>query len=432
MLVMNIVDKIQQSKLKICFYFPYHEVSGVPVLFFRMANQLAVSNNLIKIYVIDYEDGSIAKNLIINCNITLLPFVDGVTISPPVDSVLVMQSILPYSMRNELKILPNTKLFFWNLHPDCLIPTLIPLPYLRDIQNRNFDVYRLLANSVYSSLFKNIRKFVEKAIAKKSLFFMDQSNVDKTAKYLNLNISKIDFLPVPALESTIIKSNNLKNKEEINFTWVGRLCDFKSHILIYTIKKLSMLAFNEKIKIKYSIIGDGLFKSEIQKLAVKNEWFTVEMLGSMHPDNLDSYLLNNTDVLTGMGTSSLEGAKLGIPTILLDISYFPIQGDYKFRWLHHSINFDLAHDINQNDFAEGNSSLNEILYDLLNNYKETSIKSLEYFSQNHEMKGVLENFISKINECEMKFSDINPSLLNKSVVRKIYDKMRGIKRIYDN
>ncbi len=429
---MNIVDKIQQSKLKICFYFPYHEVSGVPVLFFRMANQLAVSNNLIKIYVIDYEDGSIAKNLIINCNITLLPFVDGVTISPPVDSVLVMQSILPYSMRNELKILPNTKLFFWNLHPDCLIPTLIPLPYLRDIQNRNFDVYRLLANSVYSSLFKNIRKFVEKAIAKKSLFFMDQSNVDKTAKYLNLNISKIDFLPVPALESTIIKSNNLKNKEEINFTWVGRLCDFKSHILIYTIKKLSMLAFNEKIKIKYSIIGDGLFKSEIQKLAVKNEWFTVEMLGSMHPDNLDSYLLNNTDVLTGMGTSSLEGAKLGIPTILLDISYFPIQGDYKFRWLHHSINFDLAHDINQNDFAEGNSSLNEILYDLLNNYKETSIKSLEYFSQNHEMKGVLENFISKINECEMKFSDINPSLLNKSVVRKIYDKMRGIKRIYDN
>jgi hypothetical protein len=171
---MNIVDKIQQSKLKICFYFPYHEVSGVPVLFFRMANQLAVSNNLIKIYVIDYEDGSIAKNLIINCNITLLPFVDGVTISPPVDSVLVMQSILPYSMRNELKILPNTKLFFWNLHPDCLIPTLIPLPYLRDIQNRNFDVYRLLANSVYSSLFKNIRKFVEKAIAKNSLFFMDQ------------------------------------------------------------------------------------------------------------------------------------------------------------------------------------------------------------------------------------------------------------------
>lgn len=429
---MNIMDRVQEAELKICFYFPYREVSGVPVLFFRMANELAILNSGIKIYVIDYIDGLIARNLSENCNISLLPFGDGKSVSPPEDSILVMQSILPYSIRDELKILPNTKLFFWNLHPDCLIPSLIPLPYLRNIQNRNFNVYRLLANSIYSPLLNNMRMFVEKAVEKKSLFFMDQSNVDKTGKYLGLNLTNIDFLPVPALESTIIKSHHLKSKGEINFTWVGRLCDFKSHILIYTIKKLGKLAFEKKIKMKYSVIGDGPFKREIQKLNVKNEWFSVEMLGSMHPENLDNYLLNNTDVLTGMGTSCLEGAKLGIPTILLDISYFPIQGDYKFRWLHHSINFDLAHDISQNDFAEGNSSLKDIIYDLLNNYKETSIKSLEYFRQNHEMKRVLENFICKINECDMKFSDINPSLLNKSVLRKIYDQLRGIKRNYFN
>lgn len=429
---MNIMDSVQYTELKICFYFPYREVSGVPVLFFRMANELAVLNNKIKIYVIDYIDGSISSNLIDNSNIILLPFFDGKSISPPEDSILVMQSILPYSIRDELKILPNTKVFFWNLHPDCLIPSLIPLPYFRNIQNRNFNVYRFLANSIYSSLLSNMRMFVEKAVEKKSLFFMDQSNVDKTCKYLSLNLPNIDFLPVPALESKIIKSHDLKSKEEINFTWVGRLCDFKSHILIYTIKKLGKVAFDKKIKLKYSIIGDGPFKSEIQKLCVKNEWFDVEMLGSIHPENLDSYLLNNTDVLTGMGTSCLEGAKLGIPTILLDISYFPIQGDYKFRWLHNSINFDLAHDINKNDFAEGNSSLNDILNDLVNNYKEISIKSLEYFRQNHEMKGVLENFICKIKECELKFCDIDPSLLNKSILRKIYDKMRGINKIYLN
>lgn len=430
MLAMNIMDRAQEQELKICFYFPYHEVSGVPVLFFRMANELAVLNNLIKVYVIDYIDGAISKNLIDNSNIILLPFVDGKTVSPPEDSVLVMQSILPYSMREELKILPNTKLFYWNLHPDCLIPSLIPLPYLRNLQNRNFNIYCSLANTIYSPLINNIRRFIEKAIAKKSLFFMDQPNIDKTSKYLSLNISEVNFLPVPALGSKKIKTNNLKNNEVINITWVGRLCDFKSHILIYTIRKLSKLAFDEKIKLKYSIIGDGPFRDEIQKLKVNNEWFTIEMVGSLLPEFLDSYLLNNTNVLTAMGTSSLEGAKLGIPTILLDISFFPIKGDYKFRWLHESINFDLAHDLNQNDFQEGNTSLNDMFYELQNNYEEISTKALEYFRQNHEMKSVLENFICKIKKCNMKFSDIEPALLKKSLIRKFFDIMRGLIRMY--
>lgn len=80
---MNIMDRVQKAELKICFYFPFREVSGVPVLFFRMANELAILNSGIKIYVIDYIDGAIARNLIENCNISLLPFGDGKSISPP-------------------------------------------------------------------------------------------------------------------------------------------------------------------------------------------------------------------------------------------------------------------------------------------------------------------------------------------------------------
>jgi len=178
------MDKFQESELKICFYFPYHEVSGVPVLFFRMANELAALNKLIQIYVIDYKDGAMARNLVSTSNIKLLSFKDGVSISPPEDSVLVMQSILPYSMRPELKILPNTKLIFWNLHPDCLIPSLIPLPYLRSLQNKNFELYSLLAKTLYRSLIRVLGEFTDQAIALKALWFMDQPNFDKKSKYL--------------------------------------------------------------------------------------------------------------------------------------------------------------------------------------------------------------------------------------------------------
>lgn len=424
------MDNFQESELKICFYFPYHEVSGVPVLFFRLANELSVLNKLIKIYVIDYADGVMARNLIGTSNIKLLPFVDRVPISPPEDAVLVMQSILPYSMRSELTIRPDTKLIFWNLHPDCLVPSLIPLPYLRSLQNKNFKLYSLLAKTLYSSLIRNLREFTEQAVAKKALWFMDQSNLDKTLKYLFTNTSDVDFVPVPALGSKLIKANAFPGKETLNFTWVGRLCDFKSYILMYTIKKLSSLAFAQKKKLHFTIIGEGPFKKEISDLLVNHEWFSLEMLSSLKPEALDNYLLENTDVLTGMGTSALEGAKLGIPTILLDISYYPVKGDYKFRWLHESKNFDLAHDLTEFDLKEGNLSLKYMLDDLHNNYQALSTKALEYFLKNHEMKIVLDKFILKVKETEMKFSDINPALLNKSIVRKTYDILRGLKRTH--
>ena len=421
---------IINKKFEVCFYFPYHEVSGVPVLFFRMANELALLNKLIKVYVIDYIDGAIARNLINSNNIILLPFVDGKSISPPDDAILVMQSILPYSIRPELKIFPATRLVFWNLHPDCLVPSLIPLPYLRSLQNKNFDLYSLLAKTLYRSLIRDLREFTEQAITKKALWFMDQPNLDKTSKYLFKSFLDVEFVPVPALESKLNKSKVLPEKDTLNFTWVGRLCDFKSYILMYTIKKLSSLAFGQKKKICFLIIGEGPFKREISALNVDHEWFSIEMLGSLNPDVLDNYLLEHTDVLTAMGTSALEGAKLGIPTILLDISYYPVKGDYKFRWLHESKNFDLAHDITQFDLKEGNLSLKHMLDDLHNNYQALSTKALEHFLKNHEMKIVLEQFILKVKETEMKFSDIKPALLNKSVARKTYDILRGLKRTH--
>jgi hypothetical protein len=428
MLVIDIMDKLIDFELKICFYFPYKEVSGVPVLFFRLANELAVLNKLIHIYVIDYYDGAIARNLIINKNITLLQFKDGKTISPPEDAILVMQSILPYSIRPELKILPNTKLVFWNLHPDCLIPNLIPLPYLRNLQNSSFKFYCLMANTLYPKMIKNTREFVELAVAKKALWFMDQSNLDKTLKYLFTNFSDIDFVQVPVNESQFIKINALPRKGYLNFTWIGRLCDFKSYILIHTINKLSIIASEKKIKINYSIIGDGPFRKKIKNSVINNEWFTLEMIGSLKPEFINNYLLENTDVLTGMGTSALEGAKLGIPTILLDISYFPIKGDYKYRWLHESKNYDLAHDISQNDLEDGNLNLEQMLDDLMNNYHTLTLNSLNYFLKNHEMKTVLEKFLFKIKQSEMTFSDINPAIVNKSIARKTYDFFIGLKR----
>ncbi len=421
---------MSKCNLKICFFFPYHVTSGVPVLFSRMANEIAQHNSDIDIYVIDYGNGAMSRNLMNYSNIKLLPFYDGVSISPPEDAVLVMQSILPYSIRPELVILPNTRLVFWNLHPDCLIPSLIPFPYFRNFQNKNFKFYSFLARTLFKTLVFKLSDFVDFAIKKKALWFMDQTNLNKTKKYLFTNIPDVDFVPVPALGSSVIKDPITTKKDIVNFTWVGRLCDFKSYILIYTINKLSALAFKHKKKIQYTIIGDGPFKNKLSDLDVNHNWFRLEILGSLKLNVLDSYLLENTDVLTAMGTSALEGAKFGIPTILLDISYFPVKGDYIFKWLHETKNYDLGHDITKLDIQEGNLSLNIMFDDILFNYNILSKKTIDYFINNHEMKTVMDKFILKVKESEMKFSDINPSLFNKNLIRKSYDSLRYKRKSY--
>ena len=394
----------------------------MPVLFYRLVNELSKSIDSMEIYVIDYTDGAIAINLEEKKNVKLLPFCDGVSISPPEDCILVMQAVLPYSIRPELKILPNTRLFFWNLHADNLIPVLIPLPYLRNIQFRNFVFYRLLSFLFYNSLVKRLKFFTEFAVQKKALYFMDLPNLEKTSKFLFIdNFIISEFLPVPAVMSNTLKSDYLQEIRELKFTWIGRLCDFKSHILIYTIKKLSKISFEKKIKFRYFIVGDGPFKQKIIGLDVNHEWFNIEIIGKLKPQELDLFLLENTDILTGMGTSALEGAKLGIPTILLDISYYDLKGDYKYRWIHDTKNYDLGHEITQKDLEVDNQSLINMIDEALNNYRNISAKALDYFVQNHEIKHVAKKFIEKVNLSELRFSEIDSKIINKSILRRLYD-----------
>ena len=49
------------TKKNLYFFFPYRGVGGVPVLFLRLANYLS-NMNVYNIFLIDYEDGYMAKN----------------------------------------------------------------------------------------------------------------------------------------------------------------------------------------------------------------------------------------------------------------------------------------------------------------------------------------------------------------------------------
>ncbi|SDW85648.1 hypothetical protein SAMN05444410_106144 [Hydrobacter penzbergensis] len=420
--IMKQFNNFQQYS--ICFFFPYHEVSGVPVLFSRMANTIIDQYPFIDVSIIDYNNGAIARNFTSNDKVRIIEFKDGQRVSPPDDCVLIMQSILPYAMRPELLIKPKTKILLWTLHPENLVPILIPLPGLRNIQNHYFQFYKTIASLFFRKRIKLCKEYIRIANIRKGLYFMDGPNFEKTIKYLFLDRFDVDFLPVPSVPS-LFKEEKTINTDVIYFCWVGRLCDFKSHILIHTLKKLSTIAAKTQKRIYYYVIGEGPFRERISMLNIDNHYFKLDMKGPMTPDALDRFLATEVNVLTAMGTSALEGAKLAIPTILLDISYYPIKGDYLFRWLHDTKDYDLGHDISSKDYVENNSSLETMFLSLFEQYEELSRKAFEYFKNNHDIGVTARRLVSAIEHTNFAIENVPPYLLKRTFLRKLYDKMRG-------
>jgi hypothetical protein len=409
----------------ICFYFPYFEDSGVPVLFYRMANTIAKLHPGIDVFVVDYENGAMSRNLLDLSNLKLIVFEKEKIVVLPKGSVLVMQTFIPYYWPNELQLESSQKIFFWNLHPQNLIPSLLPLPFLRALPMNNFTIYKALSFA-YSSLIKKLQNYVQLLSSTDSLYFMDKTNLDFTSKYLFMNINNKQYLPVPAVVPTIdVKFGQLKNV--INIGWVGRLCDFKSYILVYTINKLSEIVHRfENKKFVYHIVGDGPYLDYIKKNIRQSVSVSVVFHGSLPHHELDSFISTHFDIMTAMGTSALEGAKLAKPTILLDFTFKKIKKEYLFRNLFETEGFDLAHLISEDDYKKDNDSLFFILTEIISDYSLQSQKALQYFNENHNIENVQSLFIEKVTSTKLIFSMIDPEILRKSKFLILYNKLRKL------
>ena len=140
-----------------------------------------------------------------------------------------------------------------------------------------------------------------------------------------------------------------------------------SYILNYTIIELSKYASTTKTKINFHIIGSGEYE-KILKLDFQNQYFKIIQLGSFEKNKVDEYLEKNIDAMFSMGTSALDGARIGLPVVLLDQSNVNVKQGYIFKFLFESKGFDLGHPITLLDYQPGNNSLEMIIKDLKLNY----------------------------------------------------------------
>ena len=402
----------------IAFFFPYHEVSGVPVLFSNIAEHLS-NNPKYKIVIVDYSDGYMATILKYNKKIKQLPFSNGKQFIIDTD-ILIIQSILPFQMRAELKISETTKLFFWNLYPKNLIPRVYSLNILF---KKNDSLYKYMVSHLWKKKYNLIKDFILKANRLGGLSFMDSSNFMTTKDFYNINLKEKSFLPIACSDGRLRKNDAEDKLREINVSWIGRLCDFKIHILNYFIQELSKTAVELSQYISLHIIGDGPEKGNLRSKEHINNHFNINIIGRLSKIEMDNFLFSTIDLNGSMGTSVLESAKYGIPSIVLDISMIPINQHYKFRWLHDTKDFDVGHFINNSDYAKHNN-MTEMITEFIENREDLSKKTYEYYLNNHSLEAVSNNFIAKISKSKLTVADINPSLIKKDILRRLYERKK--------
>lgn len=383
---------LNSENLPIVFYFPYKRgAGGVNVLFLRLSDYLA-DNSDHDIFIADYQDGYMATHNT-NKRVRELYLKPDEPLLLPEDAVVILQTIPPWHLPKELEFPSNTKLLFWNLHPYNLL-----WDFSIDRSKKSHS-YRI--KTWYSRHL--VKKFVSTTLRKNGIVFMDGENLLNTEKITDRRIRNPIFLPVCTNEP-----NKHPQFFSNQFAWLGRLADFKISILNHTIEKLAEYALRKNFEIDFFVIGDGPDRNKVEEQAKSsdNEYFKVIFMGEIDIVNLDKFLISNVNVLFAMGTAGLDGARLGIPVVLLDFSYEPLKGDYVYKFLYETENYTLGRDIGDWAYKPGNTSLETIVDGLRTEYEKHSNECYNYVVQNHGIDVVAKKLLESVDNCKMNYRSL--------------------------
>ncbi len=409
----------------IYFCFPFKGVGGVAVLFVRVAEFLA-SSGMAKCYLIDYEDGHMSK--IKDSKLTeLIPYSESQTIKIPDNVIVIFQSMTPWSIFPNLKFGDRTKFIFWSCHPLNLIPS---IPGFRNLTTSSSFLSKLIMNSlllVYKIRVRNFLLFLHK---RHSIFFMDGNNLDVTSDMLSVKILEPKFLPIPANNKKQIywKYDNSNDSDFLNFLWLGRVVDFKYFPLKRFLKDLNDSEAVSNSKVRITIVGKGDYHTNLKEDEELNNNFQIRYIDHIDLHKLDEFIIKNASIVVAMGTSALESAKLGVPTLVLNFSYKEIEGSYDYCWLHETKEYNLGKSIGANDTLVSNSTLSEKIIEFQNSAKEISSRDLNYFKKNHDLAIVSKKLFHYSDTANCYLSDISDKgFFKKSYIYRVFRYLRSLR-----
>ena len=314
------------SSNSIIFLYPSKVVGGAELLFIKIAKYL--SNSGRDVYYVDYIDGFARKELL-GSNVKFIDFDNDKPVTIDFEATII-SAVFHLNDLNKFVNITNdkVKLFFWCIHPFNIF---FLIKKIVRPSKRSFKLGHYYARIFRRKQLAKMQILLRGLISLKSLYFMDYMNLYANEYMFDLKIPKKDYLQV------IFDKNHIPNNSPdlinnfINAAWIGRLDVDKISALENVLDEL-LTAYPEK-EINFHIISSqNLFdKSHTAQKKYKN--INIIHSGVLLNEDLHEYLRSNVDILFAMGTSTFEGARQKIPTILLDFSYKKIDTK-KYKWLY--------------------------------------------------------------------------------------------------
>ncbi|MDR2769741.1 MAG: hypothetical protein LBB19_04315 [Puniceicoccales bacterium] len=400
-------------KVNIAFFQPSDgEIGGIQTVFTSLVDVLSSTCNT---YIIDGKNG-IYKKILKNpneCNFVEFDYKSKIALP---DSTTI---VLPLSFVDQLGFFEgkNIKFLFWSLYEKSLmnigIYKLIRI-LIRGWINPTIENEKKLMKFFNYRLYKKLVKFSCTANEKNGLVFMTEDHVYYNEQFFDIKL-KPNYLPICVKVSDEIKVPRTIN-EEINIGWLGRIVDFKLPAIEYLLCNLDEYCIrNPSKKINLFIIGDGNYRQKLEAETGKYARFNIKLLGDLFPSEVKNLFLSKIDILFAHGTAALDGAKVGLPTVVISGSFTKISKDKKLYWLYEP---KIEHFVGSLIDDQHNCCIHsffEILDMLIENNKEIGKKCYEHVRQNFDVSKVSATLLNYINNAKLTIEDIKYLGLHKYV-----------------
>ena len=306
--IQSLVEEIKaQGYEAICFWLPAYNTGGGTYYFCEIAKYLVRNTNL-HIYYMDYPDGY-PSQLLRRTNVTILTYrLEDNSFPVQEKCVIITNSTRAIQLTN---MRPDNKLLFWHYETaPCA-----------------WDIVFILGEK---------QRYLNLTQQKHAMLFHDWSSWDILSQDCGTAYEK-QYLPLYLKQREVRPHEAPVDINEINVAWIGRLAKEKNQSLFNVIDNFAKYHTSRK-KI-FHIIGDGPLSCDVRKYIEKyKDIIDFILTGTIPVNKLSQYLSDHVDVLFAMGLSVLEGASIGIPSVVVKLDIKPISGD-EFFWLSDSMDY---------------------------------------------------------------------------------------------
>jgi hypothetical protein len=300
----------------------------------------------------------------------------------------------------------NPRILYWNVFANKLA-----------IANR--------ASKFFNLKFRT-KELIKQMTDNDSVVYMDVHGLKAIDESIGAGLVSYDedrYLPIPVKtlnnQNVYLEKKTNEKKTEINVTYVGRSSVWKMQPLKKIVADLASLKLAVKINVHIISQQPEDYRNFIADVKLHDN-MNIEYHDSLIGEEYRDFLVRRSDIHFAMGTSALDGAVLGIPTIVMDYSSSEFPADYKYLWLFDAVGYDLGHPVDKFN-VENSNSLESIISLIEDNGEKINLiskKTYDYVHSNHEISAVVDKLLIFASKAKLRVRTVlKYTLINSKLIK---------------